>query len=69
MKRSVRHPGGNVEAGHRDLKKRPSVDFGCRLHVGWKVDFWFGGGRTKIEGDGNVQGFVFGHNLKLLYLL
>jgi hypothetical protein len=47
-------PGGNVEAGHQDLKKTPSVDFGCRL--GWKVDIWFGGGRTKIEGD--VQGFA-----------
>ena len=26
-----------VPRGHRDLKKRPDVDFGCKL--GWDIDF------------------------------
>ena len=46
----------SLPRGHRDLKKRPEVDFGCRL--GWEIDFRrFRGGRIKIERD--VQGFVF----------
>ena len=43
----------SLSRGHRDLRKRPEVNFGCRLRpLGWEIDSrrsW--GGRIKVEQD------------------
>ena len=42
--------------GHRDWKKRPKVDFRCKL--GWAIDFWRSrGSGVKIEWDN--ASFIF----------